>query len=106
MSEPKYINVNGVPRINPAWQQSHKETIQNSTVADSRALPVFSSLEDYRSTNLRAPKPLLNVFETVQAPDYTTAFGANEDIDGGDILDEMSHVRKYFIISFILSLIF
>ena len=93
MSAPKYINVNGVPQINPAWQLSNPGACAITTVADNRqALPIFSSVDNFAETNLRAPKPLLRVFDTVQAPQYVEAFGIKQNLDGGSFLDDLSAI--------------
>ena len=93
MSAPKYINVNGVPQINPVWQRDNPGANTMTTVADNQqALPIFSSVDNFMETNLRAPKPLLRVFETVQAPQYVESFGAGQNFEGVSFLDDLSSI--------------
>ena len=99
MRPQKYINVNGVPRLNPEWQswQSQQSDVQKSTVANPAfALPIVTTIEDISSAGLRVPKPLQQVFDTVQSSEYVSTFKVpknpeGEDTLGGtDILDGLS----------------
>ena len=101
MRPQKYINVNGIPQLNPEWQnwQSQQGNEQKSTVANpSCALPIVSTIEDISCAGLRVPKPLQQVFDTVQSPEYVGAFKVPKNADGddifegGDILDGLSKI--------------
>ncbi len=89
---PKYIFVNGVMKLNPAYSA---ETNQPSTVAQpSQALAIVSSTDDIMAGssnpnyNLQLSESTTSSMEIIQDPSYTKSFGSN--VDGGQLLDEFT----------------
>ena len=88
----KYIVENGRVRPNPAFGSPDKSTVANP----QRALAFSTNVDDANTLAEVAQAELapstLNTVVTVQSPEYVQRFNAGGQVDGGQLLEQMSGI--------------
>lgn len=98
----KYIFVNGMPVVNPAYQDptagaqsATASPSTTSTAANSSALTIVTTIEDQAAmaqlTSLPAPKQFQDTINAIQSDDYVAGFQA-QNLNGATVMDGLMKV--------------
>lgn len=102
---PKYIFVDGVMKIDPAYQAQQSAQGKPSTTTPD-AIAVVSSTQDMQEATqvqqratgkpMQISESTIASIEIMQDPDYLKKFDTKQNLDGGTLLDGLSNVfAKY-----------